>query len=47
MCRCVGAQPGTAGLERIIDGGAPYYGYTSEWGENKATLLRLGGRRHR
>ncbi|MBQ1019841.1 hypothetical protein KBX71_18510 [Micromonospora sp. D93] len=29
-------------LERIIDGGEPYYGYTSRWGADEAALMSNG-----
>ncbi|WP_326555187.1 hypothetical protein [Micromonospora sp. NBC_01813] len=29
-------------LERIIDGGEPYYAYTSAWGEDEAALMSNG-----
>jgi hypothetical protein len=29
-------------LERIIDGGAPYYAYTSQWGDDEAALMSNG-----
>ncbi|MET8547080.1 hypothetical protein [Micromonospora zamorensis] len=29
-------------LERTIDGGAPYYAYTSPWGSDEATLMSNG-----
>ncbi|MGC5022417.1 hypothetical protein [Micromonospora sp. DT47] len=29
-------------LERIIDGGEPYYAYTSEWGKDEAALMSNG-----
>lgn len=29
-------------LERIIDGGQPYYAYTSAWGKDEAALMSNG-----
>jgi hypothetical protein len=29
-------------LERIVDGGEPYYAYTTAWGEDEAALMSNG-----